>query len=199
MAGRGKVLAREQNGYNLHPNLKRLVDGVTIAGRCGAWHAALALALALPDICAAAEGLPDGRKRYKDWVEAYVQTKGRLTNFLKSLDGSGLYALRCAFLHVGDSDITKQQEGAKSFLEKIELLESADVSRDGIIRFYPQRPDRPGRPGQRARIYIPVGALCDAILHGVDCWANATAGNVAVDAALDKLLTIQPAIQSPTQ
>ena len=76
------------------------------------WHAALAVALILPDICAKLEAPSStSRDRYVSWFNAYLKPKyvaevrGQPEEFLS---GEDLYALRCAYLHEGADDITGQ-------------------------------------------------------------------------------------------
>ena len=76
------------------------------------WHAALAVALILPDICAKLEAPSStSRDRYVSWFNAYLKPKyvaevrGQPEEFLS---GEDLYALRCAYLHEGADDITAQ-------------------------------------------------------------------------------------------
>src|SRR5258708_7704442 len=77
------------------------------------WYSALAMALTLPDIAAKLDGRPGGSAaRYISWFGTYldpiytVQMSGRTVVFLS---GEDCYALRCAFLHEGDLDISGQR------------------------------------------------------------------------------------------
>jgi hypothetical protein len=67
------------------------------------YYPALALGLALPDICASCE-LPSSRQTnqltYQDWCLIYMK---------QSLGVHELYALRCAFLHNGTTEFTERQ------------------------------------------------------------------------------------------
>ena len=78
-------------------------------------HAALALALMVPDICSNIEfpDIPKEKgKRYKAWFNAHLKqfyhNNFRLRDFnlhLKEFTASACYELRCAFLHSGNSDL----------------------------------------------------------------------------------------------
>lgn len=79
------------------------------------YHSALALSLALPDICGKiSQPTVGSQSRYTAWFEKYVQPKytarvgagGQEHIFL---GGSDCYALRCAFLHEGTADISNQR------------------------------------------------------------------------------------------
>ncbi len=79
------------------------------------WYAALALALAVPDICANVCS-PDERsqRRYVRWYNQYMLPK--YTRCMGAdgvehvfLHGEDCYALRCALLHEGSHDISEQR------------------------------------------------------------------------------------------
>jgi hypothetical protein len=68
----------------------------------GLFYPALALALALPDICMSCELPPDKgttRTTYERWCRTY---------FGNSLDPHEVYTLRCAFLHNGTTEFAKR-------------------------------------------------------------------------------------------
>ena len=78
------------------------------------WHAALAVALTLPDICGKLqdENLKS-TKRYIKWFNQYL--KNEYTIFIGAdkkehqfLTGEDMYALRCSFLHAGEVNIENQ-------------------------------------------------------------------------------------------
>lgn len=79
------------------------------------WYAALALALALPDICANVCSPNEGsQKRYVKWYNRYLLPKytryvGPDKEETVFLVGEDCYALRCALLHEGSHDITEQR------------------------------------------------------------------------------------------
>ncbi|WP_406429152.1 hypothetical protein [Streptomyces sp. NBC_00147] len=90
-------------------------DGLERAIRDQNWHAALVMALTLPDICAKTIAPTDGsKKRYIDWYDANLKSKytrpaiGGIDERV-FLSGSDCYALRCALLHEGTDDITTQR------------------------------------------------------------------------------------------
>lgn len=76
----------------------------------GNWHGALAIALLIPDVCGWMQypkyrGHTHTGARYKQWIEEFVprlNVSGRITS-------SDVYALRCAYLHQGSSDIDEQK------------------------------------------------------------------------------------------
>lgn len=74
------------------------------------WYSALYIALTLPDICARIES-DDGKtsgNKYVAWYERYLAPKYQFEMHI-FLGGNDCYALRCALLHEGGSDISTQQ------------------------------------------------------------------------------------------
>jgi hypothetical protein len=78
------------------------------------WHAALFLALSMPDICSKLE-TPEqvnGGLRYRAWFDKYLASinmnsiQGTKTIFMSAGD---CYALRCAILHEGSADVIEQR------------------------------------------------------------------------------------------
>src|SRR6185295_19520577 len=86
-----------------------------------AWYAALALALALPNICSTVEYGKQTCDGYVDWWNEFVSKRDD-TN----LTGYDVYNLRCAFLHTGTGDLQRQIKAyKKSHLGVITLTATA--------------------------------------------------------------------------
>lgn len=90
--------------------MDEVIHSIRAAVRQSNWHAALALALTLPDTCASAAGAKQGRSRYVDWCTTYLVPRyqsnvGPMSTLVTFLSGDDCYALRCAFLHSGDFEI----------------------------------------------------------------------------------------------
>lgn len=106
----------------MHPRFGNLVQAVEQAVNQRNWYAALALALALPDIMGWLEtGQPGSRARYVDWFnqnlrDTYTSQIGPDRETVEFLNGDDCYALRCTFLHNGADDITEQR--ARRALER---------------------------------------------------------------------------------
>jgi len=98
--------------------MEYLLHDVRAALRGEAWYSGLALALALaltlPDICGFVESQPGtgSQARYVSWFDReiapryLVQLRAGPEQFLSGRD---CYALRCAFLHQGEFDVTDQR------------------------------------------------------------------------------------------
>ena len=94
--------------------MERFITAVQNSLTTQNWYSALYLALTLPDICARLES-DDGksnRTKFIAWYDTYMADKynkrmagGRIHPFL---NGNDLYALRCAMLHEGGSEIKDQ-------------------------------------------------------------------------------------------
>ena len=93
--------------------MQHLVDAVRQSVADKNWYAALTVALTLPDIAARLDGR-SGRsgERYVSWFNDYLLKKYTVvyspTESSVFLNGKDCYALRCAFLHEGDFQITSQ-------------------------------------------------------------------------------------------
>ena len=95
-------------------NLVNAVEQCLIAQN---WYAALTLSLTLPDIAGKVEWPKQNNvgKRYNDWFAKYLGVE-----YDKYLLGDDCYALRCAFLHEGGAQISKQR--AHKILSEIEFV-----------------------------------------------------------------------------
>lgn len=127
------------------------------------WYCALALSLALPDICGSIEHPTEqsSKKRYVEWYDQYVAPKFQevfpegVGNLL--LNGSDCYALRCSFLHNGSEDITSQR--AQEVMEK----------------FYFVQPLKGWSFNTRARgtmLIVQVDRFCLLVCNSADSWMN---------------------------
>lgn len=97
--------------------MKSLIDSVELSLQTKNWYAALIVALTLPDIAGKIEypGESSSSKRYADWFEKYCGSKYIFASSSPafetlSLSGFDCYALKCAFLHEGKSDISDQKK-----------------------------------------------------------------------------------------
>jgi hypothetical protein len=152
--------------------MRHLIDGVrhAVAGR--SWYAALGMALALPDICGYAEtpGSGNSRARYSRWFAANVEPlytqppppwrEGGTP--LVSLSGDDCYALRCAFLHQGEIDITDQR--ARDVLDRFVFV----VTPPKVSMHYSTT-----LRGEHRTLLLQVDLFCEDICKAVDAWLAA--------------------------
>ena len=121
--------------------MKNLLDSLETCMENKNWEAALFIALALPDICAKAEGKKQNNKmkhagkrrgkkkgadgvgpRYREWCETYflpIHTSGEDARKW-NLSPQEIYKLRCSYFHEGGQG-TKEQEGDRR-LEQIQFI-----------------------------------------------------------------------------
>ena len=119
------------------------------------WHAALALALVLPDICGKLQE-PDAKSkdRYISWFDANLATinksvmQGQEFVFMSAMD---CYFLRCAYLHAGGEDVSEER------------------LRDTLNHFYFTTANQ-----HRIRVddtlTLNVGRFCEEMCQAVDKW-----------------------------
>ena len=151
-----------------------------IAGRN--WYAALALSLALPDICGRIQNPKSSvGDRYTAWWERYVMSKYMDHNpgtndLVPLLSGADAYALRCAFLHEGSDDITTQK--AREVLDRVHFIE----------------PPRGWRVHMNGRgtgtLQVQVDIFCEDICAGANQWRLDHATNPSLGAQFLGLLRI---------
>jgi hypothetical protein len=98
--------------------MKHLTDAVRSAVKHENWHAALALALTLPDICSKANRPnANSRQRFIQWVDlnfspSYTSRRPGAGSVgeMVWLSGVDFYALRCAVLHEGSFDTSSHMK-----------------------------------------------------------------------------------------
>ena len=129
------------------------------------WVAALATALALPDICGWLED-PDrsSRSRYAAWFDKFVGDAytgllgGRPRKRHIFLSGTDCYALRCALLHEGTTATARQR--ARDALAKFRFV-SPPVTDSGY-----------GLLQDGSMLILRVDDFCEAICRGVEEWTQ---------------------------
>ena len=96
--------------------MERFTSAIRNSLKSKNWYAALYMSMTLPDICARLES-DDGKtngSRYIGWYDKYLADMyqheiGADRKLHVFLSGADCYALRCALLHEGSSDITTQR------------------------------------------------------------------------------------------
>lgn len=171
--------------------LDEYINHIGIAGNSGAWYAALALSLALPEICGAIEYRTEQRswKRYGDWCTSFVTPRDI------NLSGADLWVLRCSFLHRGTAEIQEQPAYEHARLGRVSLTQSSRVSATGVRKMTIPISTSPDPP--RSRYALPVGDLCEQIVGGAGAWQTSIQADGGKVAELSKLLVIRPQTFSP--
>lgn len=163
--------------------MQELVTSVRNAIAQRNWYAALSLALALPDICGFLESPNDGsQRRYVAWCDQfllprYTRAIGPNREQHVFLSGQDCYALRCAFLHEGSDDVTRQR--ARQALESFVFVEPPN---GGVIHCNQAN----------ARLQLQVDIFCNDVCAGVDQWVQTVlAAQPDIQARTNELLRVR--------
>jgi hypothetical protein len=156
--------------------MRHLLDDIRAALTARNWYAGLSLALALPDICGYLDdgGASGSKARSIKWFEAYAQwrytgkVRGQSGQHVVMLSGADCYALRCAYLHQGDLDITDQR--ARDVLTLFEF-----VTPDGA-------PTHLVFLDQQGVLLLQVDKFCEEMCAAVESWLTSAASRHDVEA-----------------
>ena len=162
----------------------RFVNAVELAVQERNWFAALVCALALPDICGWLEKptQPTGA-RFMDWcqrflVPRYTHPVGVESKPHVFLSADDCYALRCAVLHEGSDNTTRQR--ARRALERFIFVEPPTT---GMIHCNQVN----------KALQLQVDVFCSDICDGVRDWERSVLiGSPEVQGRLTELATIRP-------
>jgi uncharacterized protein YfbU (UPF0304 family) len=166
--------------------MKELINAVQISLQTKNWHAALFVALALPDICSKLE-CPNSKKsqgRYITWFNRYLSDKyihevGADHQRHVFLTGEDCYALRCAYLHEGSDEITEQT--CQQVLNNFKF--TTDLSHLNYIN-----------NGDNKTLQLQVETFCKEICTAVGQWLRDVSTNNEVQNRISKMLKIHDSI-----
>ena len=159
--------------------MQHLVDAVRQSIADSNWYAALTVALTLPDIAARLDGR-SGRsgERYVSWFNDYLLKKYTVayspTESSVFLNGKDCYALRCAFIHEGDFEITSQP--IRNVLNDFKFVMPSGGSRHNNL--YDM---------SNVSLELQVDNFCGEICDAVEEWLAANLSNQSIAAKLDSL------------
>ena len=160
--------------------MRHLSESVRKSVQCYNFYAALAGALALPDIAGKLDGRTGGSKpRFISWFDDYILPSYTVNvggHHHVFLSGEDCYALRCAYLHEGEFDITSQPV------------------QDALERFiFVAAP--PGTTVHRNQshltLQLQVDIFCEEICTAADEWLKRRGSDPNVAAAIAKLPSIR--------
>jgi len=157
--------------------MEHLINSVKQSIENKNWYGALTLVLILPDIAGKIEHPNYGSgKRYADWFDKYI-----LDNYKANigpdgiehifLSGNDCYALRCAYLHEGKSDIVKQR--ARDVLDDFEFL------------IPPLNNWKVHKNQANNKLQLQVNIFCQDIINGIEDWRK----DISSDEEKQKKLT----------
>jgi len=140
--------------------MERVVQDVRSAVNGEAWYSALALALALPDICGYVESPRAGSgARYAAWFDREVGPCYSVSVAgsppVQFLTGNDCYAMRCAFLHQGEFDISDQR--AREVLDRFRFV----VPKSGVT-IHNNR--------LKNTLQLQVSKFCEDVCVAVESW-----------------------------
>jgi hypothetical protein len=161
--------------------MQSFVNATTMALDSSNWYAALVLALTIPDICGRLENPSMGSQaRFVNWYDRFLLThyqsnigsSGTLHTFL---DGSDCYALRCAFLHQGEFDISDQR--AKKALENFHFI----APRQGYLIHMNQ---------VNNALQLQVDRFCIDVCKATEQWMTSVQSNTVIQGRIAQLASI---------
>jgi hypothetical protein len=156
-------------------DLESYIADIELALNAGAGLSALALALALPDICTTLEFTDPVRETrrddYVDWCGRHLPKQGLITP-------ENLYAIRCAFLHNGTGEMDRQR--SRGTLVNVTFTWGASLaSRVGL-----NPASRAGEKVDEAEwqhtVTTGVDMTCHLIVKATRHWIAAQAANPTV-------------------
>lgn len=163
-------------------------------------YPALALSLSLPDICASLHlptDRPTRRSHYVRWCRRYltVVVKNR-SRRVAEFRATHVYALRCAFLHNGTTELQERHNRTRGTVGAIQLVWTRPIPNGYmIIGMYTDET----RKARKAHIQMNVEMLCGALTRGARTWATDTVGNRNVKRNLPRLLGVRRDIEETPQ
>lgn len=156
--------------------MERFIQAIEKSIESENWYSALTLALTLPDICGRLNNPDSGsQKRFEGWFNKYMLNHyespfhGEGFTFLS---GSDCYALRCAFLHEGRDDVTRQR--AREVVSKFSFSTTGShkCMFDTVL-------------------LLNLQSFCNEICEGVREWGVEYKNDSEVQVGLAELLKIQ--------
>lgn len=183
--------------------MQRFIDAVRKSLASENWHAALFMAIALPDMCGWAENKPGSKARTVQWFDTYLGAQYRKEQRQVGPPGLGLvmpevvfmtggdfYALRCALLHEGNDTIKDQS--ARDALTRFRFTSPTpfdNLSHRNLI-WRDQQGMPPG--ADDAVLQLDVKTFCEDVCQGLETWLSTVAGDAAVQARLAETMEINP-------
>ena len=177
--------------YNMliETEMDNYLNAVETSLKCENWHAALFVALAIPDICGALE-YPEisSKVRYINWYNKYLLSKYSShigANHTPHIFLSGLdcYAFRCSLLHEGTGDIERNR--TRTVLERIHFNEP---SADGGSMHCNQ---------MNRVLQLQVDVFCKDIIGATRQWLLDVKNDGNIQAQMASLLKIYPPFNFP--
>ncbi|MGB3161537.1 MAG: hypothetical protein WBA84_09855 [Carnobacterium sp.] len=146
------------------------------------WTAALSLSLIIPDMCSNLEyfDLKEVGIRYRKWFDNYLH--GEYNDWHPMMSAYDFYALRCAYLHAGESDISGNKQ--RKIVDEFKFM--APKVNDGIFS---------GSHKIKIDNYLilRVDLFCLEICEAVKKWISKNKDNKKVQIGVSKIIEIKDA------
>lgn len=169
--------------------MQHIIDAIEYSLDTQNAYGALALALTVPDICGWLETpIVSSRARFTRWFDRYVSHHyvheiGAWRTKTIFLTGDDCYALRCAYLHSGQDDITMQR--AQKALDSFVFVVTAPGSTMHCNRF-------------NNVLQLQLDIFCRQISDGAKQFCIDFASDALVQSRMATMLTIKDARQGFT-
>ncbi|UPO98443.1 hypothetical protein [Cetobacterium somerae] len=143
--------------------MKRFKDSILNSLKEKNWYAALTVSLLIPDICGNLE-FPHEQvgKRYKQWVEKYLQDKytsyvGADRKKIIFLSAQDCYNLRCSLVHAGSDKVS--DKAVKDSLSKFHFVipDERLIIHNNLIN---------------DALQLDIGIFCRDMCNSLDEWLN---------------------------
>jgi hypothetical protein len=163
--------------------MHQFVEAVRASVATGNWHAALLLALAMPDICSKIEHPASGTSgpRYRDWFDKYLAAvntcniMGREVVFMTAGD---CWALRCSLLHEGTDDVGEQRARETVARFRFTTLGSHRIKVEDVL-------------------VLDTACFCEEVCTAVEAWSKDVSTIPDVQRRIAGMVTIEHAAFSP--
>lgn len=152
--------------------MEHLIRGVRDAVQKQSWYAATALALMLPDACAAVEEPGHGlsKRRYSRWADLWTKRYFSDETGKAFLSGHDLYCLRCAFLHEGDFTVSPNAPVSKDDATAMFEVLNRVTLYAGDIAVVPARTMTSNGSDRATSYTLGVAWLCESICAATESW-----------------------------
>lgn len=168
---------------NITSPLDHYLEDILRAVQGGTLYSALALSLAIPDICGAIEYPSEpGSKRYRAWFDAWCQMHQ------STLTAADCYALRCSYLHQAGERFSGSV-AAHARLSHIQFTVGKAMG-GWSSQFVPEVAGSSAKPAVR----IPVETFCQDMARAAKGWTVERAADLRVIDTLSRLLHFRRAV-----
>lgn len=161
--------------------MQQLLNATRQSVRDCNWFAATALSLMIPDVCGWLDTPSRASwERYAAWFDAHVRAKyviptpPRMPDIVQ-LSGEDCYALRCALLHSGITDLGAQK--ARQVVSR--------------VRFVTPAPNTEIRISGKGVLLVDVGTFSENLCTAAEAWLPTVTGRADVASRLASMLTVE--------